>query len=109
MCWLLLQSSGIWQHLHKLKPVHCEPRGSKEELDEVMKSYFSCVDRRKGAVLLAVCRGKVIRALNLWVEFEGPYVACILRALKSAIRWYQAPLDPVDIDPGRHLPSALLA
>lgn len=36
-----------------------EPKGTGEAFDNVMKDFYSAVKKGKGALFMAVCRGKV--------------------------------------------------
>lgn len=45
-----------------------------QQLDEILSSYYECVDNGKKAVLLAVCRGKVSEGIN----FSDCYARAVL-------------------------------
>lgn len=55
------QETGLWNELKRLKPVTCEPRGSKEEFERTMDDYYTGIQFGRGGIFLAVCRGKVRR------------------------------------------------
>jgi len=42
-----------------LKPVVCEPRGSGEEFERIMTSYYDDIKKGAGGIFFAICRGKV--------------------------------------------------
>ena len=54
-----LQESGIWRDLNRSKAVVVEPRGVPEQFNKEIKRFRSLVDKGKGAIFMAVCRGKV--------------------------------------------------
>ncbi|XP_022191793.1 regulator of telomere elongation helicase 1 homolog [Nilaparvata lugens] len=60
------QENGLWSKIQNSKPIFVEPH-QKDALSEVMKQYYEAVDSEqstKGAILLAVCRGKVSEGLD---------------------------------------------
>ncbi|ESN91790.1 hypothetical protein HELRODRAFT_189813 [Helobdella robusta] len=67
------QMTGLFARLEKLKVVHVEPRsGGKESFEKVIRSYYEVIDRTSndgtdgltGALLLAICRGKVSEGID---------------------------------------------
>uniref|UniRef100_A0A251UK31 Regulator of telomere elongation helicase 1 homolog n=3 Tax=Helianthus annuus TaxID=4232 RepID=A0A251UK31_HELAN len=86
--------TGQWSHLNAQKPVFVEPRGGKDEFENVLKGYFDTIrqgnkpmtGRRRGccnaiksegnsngATLLAVCRGKVSEG----IDFSDDYARTV--------------------------------
>ncbi|XP_061781903.1 Fanconi anemia group J protein isoform X1 [Nerophis lumbriciformis] len=61
-------TTGAWEKLEQLKTVITEPRGGgKGDFDELLQIYYSaikCSEERDGALLMAVCRGKVSEGLD---------------------------------------------
>ncbi|RZF47024.1 hypothetical protein LSTR_LSTR013815 [Laodelphax striatellus] len=60
------QEHGLWSKIQCNKPIFVEPH-QKDALSEVMKQYYEAVDSQestRGAMLLAVCRGKVSEGLD---------------------------------------------
>ncbi|KAL8141006.1 hypothetical protein V2J09_007027 [Rumex salicifolius] len=97
------QETGQWLRLNAKKPLFVEPRGSQDELENVLKGYYTAVSRgskqslgmrqkgkkmnlqcsnseplgaskKKGAGFLAVCRGKVSEG----IDFSDDYARAIL-------------------------------
>ena len=56
------------------KQVLTEPRRSGDEFEEVMDKYYRAVDSGRGALLVAVCRGKVSEGVN----FADAYARAVL-------------------------------
>ncbi|XP_051934803.1 Fanconi anemia group J protein isoform X2 [Hippocampus zosterae] len=60
--------TGIWEKLEKQKKVITEPRGGgKGDFDELLQAYYNAIkssEKSDGALLLAVCRGKVSEGLD---------------------------------------------
>lgn len=50
----------MWQQIGAVKPVVQEPRGTGELFDSAMREFYAGIDGGRGAVLFAVCRGKVL-------------------------------------------------
>lgn len=50
----------MWQQLHDVKPITCEPRSGKEDFERIMGEYYERIRMRRGGIFLAVCRGKVL-------------------------------------------------
>lgn len=61
-------NTGLWERMEDVKTVIAEPRGgAKGEFDELLQCYYDAIkfsDHRDGALLLAVCRGKVSEGLD---------------------------------------------
>lgn len=57
------QQSGLWNAIHDVKPIFTEPKG-KDDFDECMQSYYSAVKISRGAIFMAVLRGKVSEGLD---------------------------------------------
>ncbi|XP_053694126.1 regulator of telomere elongation helicase 1 homolog [Sabethes cyaneus] len=59
------QESGIWAQISRTKPIFVEPRG-KEQFLNAMMEYYQRINEPggKGAVFMAVCRGKVSEGLD---------------------------------------------
>ncbi|CRL04116.1 CLUMA_CG017228, isoform A [Clunio marinus] len=53
----------MWQAINDVKPIFTEPR-KKEEFDECMAEYYNAVKVSKGAIFMAVLRGKVSEGLD---------------------------------------------
>uniref|UniRef100_A0A3Q2XFD4 DNA 5'-3' helicase n=1 Tax=Hippocampus comes TaxID=109280 RepID=A0A3Q2XFD4_HIPCM len=60
--------TGVWEKLEKQKKVITEPRGGgKGDFDELLQAYYNAIkssEKIDGALLLAVCRGKVSEGLD---------------------------------------------
>ncbi|KAJ8358971.1 hypothetical protein SKAU_G00154960 [Synaphobranchus kaupii] len=109
-------NTGLWEKMEERKTVITEPRGgAKDEFDELLQTYYNavrCPGDREGALLIAVCRGKVSEGLDftddnaravvtigipfpnikdLQVELKMKYndQHCKARGLLSGSRWYE--------------------
>ena len=49
----------MWGQLSALKKVVSEPKGTGDAFDAVMKDFYTAVKKGKGALFIAVYRGKV--------------------------------------------------
>eukprot|EP00854_Cymbomonas_tetramitiformis_P002667 gene2667-3437_t len=59
------KSTGTWSRILESKSrLVAEPKGSGKEFDKVLKEYYAAVESGDGAVLLAVCRGKVSEGVD---------------------------------------------
>ncbi|NXS93400.1 FANCJ protein, partial [Jacana jacana] len=60
--------TGLWRNLELVKTVIVEPQGgAKSDFDELLKIYYDaikCKGEKDGALLVAVCRGKVSEGLD---------------------------------------------
>ncbi|KAG9340566.1 hypothetical protein JZ751_021388, partial [Albula glossodonta] len=109
-------NTGLWEKLEERKTVITEPRGgAKSDFDELLQTYYSAIRSpgdREGALLIAVCRGKVSEGLDftddnaravvtigipfpnikdLQVELKMKYndQHCKARGLLPGSRWYE--------------------
>uniref|UniRef100_A0A3B3BVC5 DNA 5'-3' helicase n=1 Tax=Oryzias melastigma TaxID=30732 RepID=A0A3B3BVC5_ORYME len=109
-------NTGLWEKLEQQKTVITEPRGgAKGDFDELLQTYYDAIkycDERDGALLIAVCRGKVSEGLDftddnaravvtigipfpnikdLQVELKMKYndQYCKSRGLLPGHRWYE--------------------
>uniref|UniRef100_A0A182KC05 Regulator of telomere elongation helicase 1 homolog n=1 Tax=Anopheles christyi TaxID=43041 RepID=A0A182KC05_9DIPT len=59
------QASGIWAQINRIKQIFIEPRG-KELFTKTMSEYYAKVrdPKSRGAIFMAVCRGKVSEGLD---------------------------------------------
>ncbi|XP_058062041.1 LOW QUALITY PROTEIN: regulator of telomere elongation helicase 1 homolog [Anopheles bellator] len=59
------QKSGIWAQINRRKPIFIEPRG-KDSFNSTMNEYYAKINdpETKGAIFMAVCRGKVSEGLD---------------------------------------------
>uniref|UniRef100_A0A8C6SYR0 DNA 5'-3' helicase n=1 Tax=Neogobius melanostomus TaxID=47308 RepID=A0A8C6SYR0_9GOBI len=61
-------NTGLWEKMEDVKTVVTEPRGgAKGDFDELLQHYYDAIkfsDHRDGALLIAVCRGKVSEGLD---------------------------------------------
>ncbi|KAM8904944.1 Fanconi anemia group J protein isoform 3-T3 [Spinachia spinachia] len=62
-------NTGLWKKLEQHKAVIPEPRGGgKGDFDQLLQQYYDaikyCEEERDGALLIAVCRGKVSEGLD---------------------------------------------
>ncbi|EAA06834.5 AGAP000634-PA [Anopheles gambiae str. PEST] len=59
------QASGIWGQISRLKQIFVEPRG-KDQFTTTMAEYYAQVrdPASRGAIFMAVCRGKVSEGLD---------------------------------------------
>ncbi|KGL91372.1 Fanconi anemia group J protein [Charadrius vociferus] len=64
--------TGLWRNLELVKTVVAEPQGgAKSDFDELLKIYYDaikCKGEKDGALLIAVCRGKVSEGLDFCDE-----------------------------------------
>ncbi|XP_058674034.1 Fanconi anemia group J protein [Ammospiza caudacuta] len=64
--------TGLWRNLEDVKTVIAEPQGgAKSDFDELLKIYYDaikCKGEKDGALLIAVCRGKVSEGLDFCDE-----------------------------------------
>lgn len=63
VCQKAWQESGVWSQIQRLKPIFVEPRG-KNQFVKTMTEYYEQIKTRKGALFMAVCRGKVSEGLD---------------------------------------------
>ncbi|XP_042270894.1 Fanconi anemia group J protein isoform X2 [Thunnus maccoyii] len=109
-------NTGLWEKLEQQKTVITEPRGGgKGDFDELLQTYYDAIkycEERDGALLIAVCRGKVSEGLDftddnaravvtigipfpnikdLQVELKMKYndQHCKTRGLLPGNRWYE--------------------
>ncbi|KAM4628392.1 Fanconi anemia group J protein [Polymixia lowei] len=109
-------NTGLWKRLEERKTVITEPRGGgKGDFDELLQTYYDAIrhcGERDGALLIAVCRGKVSEGLDftddnaravvtigipfpnikdLQVELKMKYndQHCKTRGLLPGNRWYE--------------------
>ncbi|KAL0973123.1 hypothetical protein UPYG_G00199270 [Umbra pygmaea] len=113
-------NTGLWNKLEERKTVITEPRGGgKGDFDELLQLYYDAIRisgessvERDGALLMAVCRGKVSEGLDftddnaravvtigipfpnikdLQVELKMKYndQHCRAKGLLSGSRWYE--------------------
>lgn len=57
------QQSGLWKAINDVKPIFTEPK-RKEEFDTCMTEYYTAVKISRGAIFMAVLRGKVSEGLD---------------------------------------------
>lgn len=57
------QASGLWADIVARKPIFLEPRG-KDQFTSTMEEFYQAIRDSKGAVFMAVCRGKVSEGLD---------------------------------------------
>ncbi|CAG9806552.1 unnamed protein product [Chironomus riparius] len=62
-CFEMWKNTGIWQSLYEIKPILMEPRG-KDEFAERIGEYYDLVKLKKGAIFMAVLRGKISEGLD---------------------------------------------
>lgn len=64
-CQEVWQETGIWAQISRTKPIFVEPRG-KDQFLNTMSEYYEKINDPdgKGAVFIAVCRGKVSEGLD---------------------------------------------
>ncbi|NXJ12536.1 FANCJ protein, partial [Odontophorus gujanensis] len=64
--------TGLWRNLENVKTVIAEPQGgAKSDFDELLKVYYDAIKfkgEKDGALLIAVCRGKVSEGLDFCDE-----------------------------------------
>ncbi|XP_049911482.1 Fanconi anemia group J protein isoform X4 [Epinephelus moara] len=109
-------NTGLWEKLEHQKTVITEPRGGgKGDFDKLLQMYYDAIkycEERDGALLIAVCRGKVSEGLDftddnaravvtigipfpnikdLQVELKMKYndQHCKNRGLLPGHRWYE--------------------
>lgn len=54
-----MQATDVWDQLATLKKVVIEPKGTGDAFDAVMKDFYTAVKKGRGALFMAVYRGKV--------------------------------------------------
>lgn len=52
------QECSLWRDISKCKAIVTETRGAADEFTKAIKRFRSLVDSGKGAIFIAVCRGK---------------------------------------------------
>ncbi|GFH06161.1 helicase ATP-binding domain-containing protein, partial [Haematococcus lacustris] len=57
-------ATGVWQGLSAVKEVVVEPREAGKAFEQAMLHYKKVVDEGRGALLLAVCRGKASEGID---------------------------------------------
>lgn len=57
------EQTGLWNAINEIKPIFTEPR-RKEEFDQCMLDYYAAVGTSRGAIFMAVLRGKVSEGLD---------------------------------------------
>lgn len=57
------EQSGMLKAINDVKPIFTEPK-RKDEFDECMNDYYSAVTTSRGAIFMAVLRGKVSEGLD---------------------------------------------
>lgn len=57
------ERSGMWKMINDVKPIFCEPK-RKDEFDTCMDDYYTAVNISRGAIFMAVLRGKVSEGLD---------------------------------------------
>lgn len=57
------EQTGLWNAINEVKPIFTEPR-RKEEFDQCMLDYYAAVGTSRGAIFMAVLRGKVSEGLD---------------------------------------------
>lgn len=59
------QESGIWAQIIRHKPIYVEPKG-KDAFATTMNEFYASINdpKTRGAVFIAVCRGKVSEGLD---------------------------------------------
>lgn len=86
--------------MKKHKHVVVEPRARGGEFDAAIKLYSHSIDNGKGAVLFAVCRGKVSSAgWGRSPRFVSQRVGC--KTLLGPLS-FRAPLKPCPMCPSSH-------
>lgn len=61
--WQQQNGGAVWRQLNMARHVVVEPR-STGEMDEVMQSYEDALSSGRGALIMAVCRGKIAEGIN---------------------------------------------
>ncbi|UYV83980.1 BRIP1 [Cordylochernes scorpioides] len=55
----------LWNHLEDAKVIICEPRGSNQsKFESLLNEYYEANKVKKGALMFAVCRGKISEGLD---------------------------------------------
>eukprot|EP00026_Physarum_polycephalum_P014793 Phypoly_transcript_15348.p1 GENE.Phypoly_transcript_15348~~Phypoly_transcript_15348.p1 ORF type:complete len:295 (+),score=37.20 Phypoly_transcript_15348:87-887(+) len=62
-------TTGMWQQMQNVKEMHAEPRGSGSDFSGVLAQYYRAAASPRGAVLLAVCRGKASEGVDFTDHF----------------------------------------
>lgn len=74
------QATAIWKELASLKRIVCEPRGTGDAFDGVMRDYYGAIETGRGAIMFAIFRGKVLAIHCLGT----PLTLCAVRQARHA-------------------------
>ena len=66
-----VQKTSLWDDISCHKAMVVEPRGSSEDFNKAIRRFKGLVDKGKGAIFLAVCRGKVLLPFPLFPGNEA--------------------------------------
>lgn len=61
LCQEFWKRNGIWLQMQAKRPIYCERKGKSSE---VMNAYYDSIDKGKGAIFMAVLRGKVSEGVD---------------------------------------------
>lgn len=67
------QDQGIWQEIEEKKPIFMES-AIKDQFQVPIRQYYDSINQMKGAILMAVLRGKVSEGL----DFADMYGRCVV-------------------------------
>lgn len=65
------RANGQWDTLNSLKSVFLEPKFNDKNFTKLLKNFQSAACTSKGAVMIAVCRGKISEGLDLSDRYGG--------------------------------------
>lgn len=67
------KNNGMWNAIHDVKPIFTEPK-QKSEFETCMSEYYAAVKTTRGAIFMAVLRGKVSEGL----DFKDENGRCVI-------------------------------
>lgn len=86
------RSQRIWGKIEEQKPIFMEPR-NKDALKQAMRQYYGNINQQKGAIFMAVLRGKVSEGL----DFADMYGRGVIIGKSIAINVAQSELSTKDL------------
>lgn len=57
------ENTGMWKAINDVKPIFVEPK-KKDDFETAMNDYYTAVEMTRGAIFMAVLRGKVSEGLD---------------------------------------------
>ncbi len=98
------RANGQWDTLNSLKSVYLEPKFNDKNFTKLLKNFEAAACTAKGAVMIAVCRGKISEGLDLSDR------CCILFDSTIILRCAQPSSRTLTLfRPGNHVPCLFSA